>query len=360
MNASAVGDTVEIGRLKRYLDVHVTPSPDLPEVGLLAGGRSGNVTLSVDHGGRRLVLRRPPLGEYDAQAYDPRREYQFLAALQKSDVPVPGTVALGTDVSVLGFPFFVMERVEGRILTRVSDSPELADPRRRFELGVALVRALADLHDVVPEDVGLGNVGRPDGFVERQVRRWTGQWASRRQRDLPGFDELGARLLAVLEQGSVDLSTPRPVIVHGDFNLSNVMFASTDFTPVAVLDWEQATIGHPLVDLGVLAAHNGTWQDLILSSSGGIGPQPGFPTSSEVSEIYARASGTGVDDFDFFLVLAIFKILVITEDIRQRHLAGLTTGAQYEGLGDNAAVIADMALEVASASGIAGLSGRHG
>ena len=325
------------------------------EIELMAGGRSGNVTALVRLPGRDLVLRRPPLGKYDPRAYDVSREYRFISALAPSTVPVAAPVLLNEDTSVLGAPFYLMERVQGRILTGAGDATDIVAAGELEQLAAMVVAAMAQLHAVEPSAVGLGEVGRPRGYVERQVRRWTTQWEERRPREIPEFDEIARRLRAVVAAGSVELDPKRPAIVHGDFNLSNLILAPKALAVRAVLDWEQATVGHPLVDLGVLMTHNGPWQNRILNVEDGIGSLPGFPSPQWLAERYSELTGEDISDIAFFHLLAVFKIVVITEDVRQRHLAGLAIGDQYEGLGAYAAELAAEALEMASASGVRGL-----
>lgn len=328
-----------------------------PELELMAGGRSGNVTVLVRLPGRELVLRRPPLGDYDPRAYDVSREYRFISALKDSAVAVAAPVALCQDPGPIGAPFYLMERVEGRIVTGAGDAEDIIAAGELEQLCGMVVEELARLHSVDPATVGLGEVGRPEGFVARQVRRWTGQWEERRQRDIKELDEIGRRLRKVVELGSVALDPKRPAIVHGDFNLSNLILAPDDYAVRAVLDWEQATVGHPLVDLGVLMTHNGPWQDRILNVDDGIGSLAEYPSPDWVAERYAAISGEDISAIAFFHLLAVFKILVITEDVRERFEAGLAIGPQYEGLGNFAQEIAAEALEMASCSGVAGLSG---
>lgn len=335
----------------------------LPQMTVFGGGRSGNVTVAVAIGDRRLVLRRPPLGPYDPAAYDPARDHRFLVALAETAVPTPRPVALCLDETVIGVPFYLMEQVDGRLVNLQADAPEVRQPGVAAALGEAMVDGLADLHAVDPAAVGLGDVGRPDGFVVRQVRRWTTQLSERGTRELPGLAELSRRLVATVDAGSVALAPDRPTIVHGDFNLSNLLFspdlAEGDPSIAAVLDWEQATVGHPLVDLGVMMSQNGPWQSALLGAEGGTAEVPGFPDPRAMAARYGRRTGLPTDQVDFFHLLALFKILVITEDVRARYDAGHAVGDQYARLGEQTEAIAAYALDIADRSGIAGLDGRR-
>jgi aminoglycoside phosphotransferase (APT) family kinase protein len=349
-------DQIDVEGLTRYMVEQGVAEPGVgPELELLAGGRSGNLTLLVRLPDRDLVLRRPPLGDYDARAYDVSREYRFISALAPSPVPVAQPVALCEADGPIGAPFYLMERVEGRIITGAADAEDVIAAGELEPLCGMVVDELAHLHAVEPAEVGLDAVGRPEGFVERQVRRWTGQWEERRQRDIVELDEISRRLRAAVDAGSIPLDPARPTIVHGDFNLNNLILSPDDYVVRAVLDWEQATVGHPLVDLGVLMTQNGPWQDRILNVDDGIGSLPDYPSPDWVAQRYASISGVDVSTIAFFHLLAVFKILVITEDVRQRFEAGLAIGEQYEGLGNFAEQIAAEALEMAAASDVVGL-----
>ena len=271
---------------------------------------------------------------------------------------MPAPVALCLDQSLIGAPFYLMDFVEGRLLNLQAGAPEVRDPAVAEALGVALVEQLADLHRVDPAAVGLGDVGHPDGFVLRQVRRWTRQLSERGTRDLPTLDALSRRLLQAIACGSVTLAPARATIVHGDFNLSNLLFSMPGLSLRAILDWEQATVGHPLVDLGVTMSQNGPWQSALLGADGGTAEVPGFPSPAAMADIYRDRTGTDTSQIDFFHLLALFKILVITEDVRARFDAGLAVGDQYARLGDHTEAIAAYALDIADQSEIEGLNNR--
>ena len=288
---------------------------------LIAGGRS-NLTYEVTDGVRSWVVRRPPLGHVLATAHDMRREYRVITALRATDVPVPLTYALCDDPDVTGAPFYVMSRVEGTPY-RTADQLAVVGPDRTRLIAERLVATLALLHAVVPAEVGLADFGRPDGFLARQVRRWKKQLDASRSRPLAGIDELHALLAADPPDGSP------PAIVHGDYRLDNVLVDPQDKV-AAVVDWEMATLGDPLTDVGLLIVYQR--MDRL-----GDGPMasdaPGYPSVPEVLELYAADSGRDLSNLGFYLALASFKAAVILEGIHFRYVHGQTVGDGFEEIG---------------------------
>jgi aminoglycoside phosphotransferase (APT) family kinase protein len=233
----------QLAAVRDLLAAHVPDVGDL-HAALLSGGRS-NLTYTLTDGPRRWVLRRPPLGHVLATAHDMRREFRVMRALAPTPVPVPCMVFEHAEPDVLGAPFYVMELVEGVIYRTTDDLVRLdGDGARR--LGHAFLDSLAALHVVDPATVGLADFGRPDGYLARQVGRWTKQLASSRSREVPGFDDLAARLAEDVP------ATQRASIVHGDYRLDNAIVSADDPGHLqAVLDWEMATLGDPLADLAL-------------------------------------------------------------------------------------------------------------
>ncbi|PYC84028.1 acyl-CoA dehydrogenase [Streptomyces tateyamensis] len=290
---------------------------------LIEGGRS-NLTYRVTDGTARWVLRRPPLGHVLATAHDMAREYRVLSALHGSAVPVPRTLRLTEDPEVIGAPFYLMEFVEG---TAHRDSAALA------ALGPARVRALADrlvdtlvaLHAIDPQEVGLADFGRPEGFMARQVQRWGKQLAASRSREVPGIDRLAEALAASVPD------SPAPALVHGDYRLDNVL-VDPDDRIAAVLDWEMSTLGDPLTDLGLLVMYT----DLAGQFAGvipGVALAPGFPSGPELVERYAAGSGRDVSGVDWYVAFASFKLAVVLEGIHFRFAQGRTVGAGFDRVG---------------------------
>ncbi len=320
-----------------------------PSAQLIAGGRS-NLTYLLDDGTHRFVLRRPPLGHVQATAHDMGREFRVIEALAGTAVPVPTALALCPDPQVNGAPFYLMSHVDGAVLRRRDDLDGI-DAGARSRLARAMVDVLADLHAVDVDAVGLGDFGRPEGFLSRQVRRWSTQLEGSRSRDLPGIDVLRDRLA-----GAVPDRVPAPrCIVHGDYRLDNLIVGpivgdAADPQPVrAVLDWEMATIGDPLADLGLLLAY---WDGL-----GGVdnpivealGPRAGFPDGAALSRWYlARSAAHGrtvhLDALDWYRGFGCFKIAVILEGIHYRFQQGQTVGPGFDRIGDVVPVLIDLGL----------------
>jgi aminoglycoside phosphotransferase (APT) family kinase protein len=288
---------------------------------MIAGGRS-NLTYEVSDGTRRWVVRRPPLGHVLATAHDMEREYRVISALHDTSVPVPLPYALCRDTDVLGVPFYVMSKVDGTVYATDKQLAFAGRARARV-IAEHLIGTLARLHAVVPAEVGLSDFGRPDGFLARQVRRWKQQLDASRSRPLAGIDELHALLAADPPDGSP------PAIVHGDYRLDNVIVGADDKV-AAVVDWEMATLGDPLTDVGLLVVYQrmGRLADGPMASAA-----PGYPSVPEVLELYAAYSGREPSDLGFYIGLASFKAAVILEGIHYRYVHGQTVGAGFEEIG---------------------------
>jgi len=314
---------------------------------LIAGGRS-NLTYELGADSLRWVLRRPPLGHVLPTAHDMVREYRVIAALEPTAVPVPHAIAMCDDTSLIGAPFYVMHKVEGRILRTADDAATLSETDAS-ECSAARVDCLAAIHLVDFYAVGLHDFGRPDGYLERQVRRWSEQWERSKTRELPGIETLAQRLRAALP------SSGRPSIVHGDFRLDNTILDPTDAGKIAaVLDWEMATIGDPLADLGLFLLY---WSapETALVSAAPAASLPGFFSAVEVKERYARVTGRDLADIDYYLVFAYYKLAIILEGIHARFAMGATVGEGFDEIGEMVSALVAGGLRVASESGIAAL-----
>lgn len=344
-------DGVDLERLRPYFAEHVDGARDAPlSATLIAGGRS-NLTYSVSDGAQTWVLRRPPLGHVLPTAHDMAREYRVMTALAPTDVPVPRTLAMCEDLAVNDAPFYVMELVDGVIYRDAQGLATLVpdDARRVSEV---LVDVLAAIHAVDYSAVGLGEFGRPDGFLERQVRRWGEQWERSKTRELPEVDELARRLRAALP------TSGPPTIVHGDYRLDNTMMASDDpGTIVAVLDWEMSTLGDPLADLGLFLLYWGRADAQVIATGEAIGSQPGFLSRDEIVERYARVSGRPVDALDWYQIFAAYKLAIIVEGINARYQMGKTLGEGFEAMGAMVSGLINSALDQADASEITALRG---
>ena len=307
--------------LERLAEWFPTAMPDLGgsrlAARLISGGRS-NLTYEISAGDSSWVLRRPPLGHVLATAHDVAREYRVTAALAGTAVPVPVTYALCSDPAVIGAPFYLMEKVDGFPFRTTAELAPLGEKRVRA-ISLGIVDTLVALHDVDPAAVGLADLGRAEGFLARQVRRWSAQLESSRSRDLRGADELRDLLAdAVPPQGS-------PGIVHGDFRLDNVLIDGSD-RPAAVIDWEMATIGDPLTDLALLLVY----QEVSRLPGGGsisdAAAAPGYATQDEVRERYLARGGRDTADFGFYLALAAYKLAAIAEGVHYRRLQSRAAG----------------------------------
>jgi aminoglycoside phosphotransferase (APT) family kinase protein len=294
---------------------------------LVAGGRS-NLTFIVTSPAGDAVLRRPPLSNRLPTAHDMVREHRVMAALGDTDVPVPATLALCTDESVIGAPFYVMARVPGHIVRDVMPDGYATSADERRAIGYGLIDVLAALHAVEPGAVGLGDYGKPDGYLARQIRRWTAQWEATRQVDEPGgteLDRLAERLGAAMPSSS---SGP---IVHGDYRLDNVLLdPATPGVVAAVLDWELSTLGDPLADVGLFYVY---WQDPSDSdtqAAAGLLPSvtrlPGFPTRRELLDRYAARTDRDLSELPWYVGFACFKLAVVLSGVAARGRAGAMIG----------------------------------
>ena len=292
---------------------------------LVAGGRS-NLTYVLTDGTSRWVLRRPPLGHVLETAHDMGREHRLLAALAPTDLPVPRPLLLAGP-EVIGAPFYVMEFADGLVL-RERQQLERLDGAAATALADELVDVLARLHRLDPEQVGLGDLGRPAGYLERQLRRWSRQLEASHSRDLPELARLADRLGRDLPVSSA------AAIVHGDYRLDNVVVDPAHGHVVAVLDWEMATLGDPLADV----ASTVVWWDGMAGLDSPVAAVPaevpGYPGRAHLLEAYARHSALDLDPLPWYLAFAFFKIAAIFEGIHYRSRQGLTVGEGFERLGE--------------------------
>jgi aminoglycoside phosphotransferase (APT) family kinase protein len=294
---------------------------------MFAGGRS-NLTYAVTDGEQRWVLRRPPLGHVLPSAHDMAREYTVLRALRDTAVPVPLAEALCADPDVIGAPFYVMTRVDGVILRTAADTAALTAAQAEA-LSTHFVDALVKIHAVDWRAAGLAGFGRPDGYLERQIRRWGQQWERSKTRELPALTELAGWLRA-----HVPPAAPA-TLVHGDYRLDNVVLSPGSLAVAAVLDWEMSTLGDPLADLGLLAVYWSGPHDEPPAPSAArqVAGNPGFLSRDALVEEYARRSGRDLSALRFYVALGYFKFAVILEGIHRRYTMGQTLGAGFDQFG---------------------------
>jgi aminoglycoside phosphotransferase (APT) family kinase protein len=318
---------LDLRKLGAYLDAKAPGLISEPlRASLVPGGRS-NLTYILND---IYVVRRPPLGHVLATAHDMAREFKVLSALGPTAVPVPDVLHLCEDESVLGAPFYLMARVPGEVYRREAQTAPLGEAARR-DLAFEMIDTLVALHSVDPIDVGLGDFGRPDGFLERQVRRWTGQLERSASRPLPDAARLRDRLAQNIPQ------SPRAAIVHGDYRLDNLIINPATMRVAAVLDWEMATLGDPLTDLGLLIAYWDIMSKVELAAGNPIadrvGAAAGFPPGSALLERYGAQSGAPPADLHWYVGLACYKLVGVLEGIHYRYTRGQTVGAGFERIG---------------------------
>jgi len=316
---------LELAALRAWIDTELPGrlAGDL-SAELITGGRS-NLTYVLSAGAERVVLRRPPVGELLATAHDMTREGRVMHALQRTDVPVPAVLAQCADPSVLGAPFYVMELVPGNAYRRKAEIEHWGSELTESVSG-RLVDVLTALHAVDPVEVGLQDLGRPGGFLTRQVRRWRSQFAASQSRDLPDL----ARLYALLEASVPDGG---PVgVVHGDYRLDNVL-TSPAGDLLAVIDWEMATLGDTLTDLALMLVYGRVGEIAGGEAVADASSAPGFLDEDGIVERYERSSGADLSDLGFYLGLASFKLAGIFEGIHHRYLQGQTVGPGFDRVG---------------------------
>jgi aminoglycoside phosphotransferase (APT) family kinase protein len=312
---------------------------------LIAGGRS-NLTYAVtDATGRRWVLRRPPLGHVLATAHDMGREHRIISALAPTPVPVPPAIGLSVDDSVNGAPFYVMGYVDGPILRNAAAAQALPIEHRRRATD-SIVDVLAEIHAVDVDAVGLGDLGRREGYIERQLKRWHGQWEQSKTRDLPAIDAVHDRLAATVpEQGPA-------TIVHGDYRLDNCILDDQGNIR-AVLDWELCTLGDPLADVGQLCMYWTEAGDQMAAAPDAPTIVEGFGTRADVLERYATASGRDVGDIDFYMAFGYWKLACICEGVLDRYRAGVMGDGDAGGMVELFThLVADLADAAASLVGV--------
>jgi aminoglycoside phosphotransferase (APT) family kinase protein len=311
----AAPDGINPGALGAWFGEHV-PGADLPlRFERIAGGHSNLTYRVTDAAGKCWALRRPPLGKRLGSAHDMGREFKVVSALGKTEVPVAPVVGLCEDESVNGAPFYVMEFVEGPILRGLAEAEIFPDAGDRRAIGERVADTLVQIHAVDPDTAGLGDLGRKEDYVARQLRRWQGQWEKSKTRELEPIDRVHEALSGrIPEQGPA-------TIVHGDYRLDN-MILSPAGAVAAVVDWELCTLGDPLADVGLLMAYWPERGDDIVALGMPANLAPGFPTQAEIAARYAERSGRDLSDLGFYVALGYWKLAIILEGVYARYVAG--------------------------------------
>ncbi len=314
-----------------------------PAVAQFPGGHS-NLTYLVRFGGVEIVVRRPPLGPVPPTAHDMAREFRWLSAMHGAFPLAPRPYLLCDDLDVIGAVFYAMERRRGMVV-RADEPPALANPAARGRVSRAMVDTLADLHAIDVSVPGMSVLGKPAGFVERQVRGWSERWVRSKTNALPEMDALAEWLRAHLPR-----DPPRPSVVHGDFKLDNVMLDSDDVGRiVAVFDWEMSALGDPLVDLGILLTY---WsptappeqRDALTS----VTDRPGYFTRDEIIARYAARTGRDPSGIRYYEIFAVFKIAVVIQQIYYRYAQGQTKDQRFATFDARVAYLARHAAALAA------------
>jgi aminoglycoside phosphotransferase (APT) family kinase protein len=305
---------LDLPKVSAWLQANIPGAEPPFAVELIAGGRSNLTFRVVDANGLELVLRRPPLGHVLATAHDMAREHRIIAAVGKTPVPVPPALGLCIDESVNGSPFYVMGFVHGEVLDSI-DKAELVAPELRGPASEHLVDVLADLHAVDIDAVGLGDLARRDGYIERQVKRWSTQWENSKTRELPAVDEVAKRLRDHMP-AQRDVS-----IVHGDYRFGNCLTDVTHGRIAAVLDWELCTLGDPLADVGYMGVYWNRGDAAALRANDPTGAE-GFLTYADVLERYSKRTGRDLSDIGYYTAFSCWRLAVISEGVYARYIHG--------------------------------------
>jgi aminoglycoside phosphotransferase (APT) family kinase protein len=335
---------LHVGRVTEWLERNVTGAKGPFRWEVIAGGHS-NLTYRVQGAnGERYVLRRPPMGQVLASAHDMSRENRIISALGHSAVPVPPVLGMCHDTSVTGAPFYVMGFVDGHVLRDEVTARTTLDATARAAASQSLVDTLASIHAVDLDAVGLSDLGRHEGYIARQLKRWYGQWNSQKTRELPSIDRVHDALATMIpEQGPA-------TIVHGDYRLDNCMVDSSGAV-VAVLDWEICTLGDPLADLGLLMVYWTGPNDDGSAWAGRSTAVEGFWDRQQLADRYAEVSGRDLSQLDVYVAFAFWKLACILEGVYARYLHGALGDRDPEELRefkdqvDAAALMAEQTLE---------------
>ena len=309
---------IDVEKVTAWLEANVDGASGPFDFSVIAGGHS-NLTFEVREvrspDAKRYVLRRPPLGHVLASAHDMGREHRIIAALAGTAVPVAPALGYCDDPAVNGEPFYVMGFVDGYVVRDRASAEHLLTTEARRRAGESIVDTMAAIHAVDLDAVGLADLGRHEGYIARQLKRWHGQWEQQKTRELASVDRVHAALAErIPEQGPA-------TIVHGDYRLDNCMVSAAGDI-VAVLDWEICTLGDPLADLGLLMVYWTGPGDAPTAWAGPATTAPGFPDRSELAARYGEVSGRDLSQLDFYVAFAFWKLACIVEGVYARYLGG--------------------------------------
>jgi aminoglycoside phosphotransferase (APT) family kinase protein len=323
-------DALDVGALDAFLKAHIAGLEGEPEIAQYPGGAS-NLTYLARYPKRDLIVRRPPFGKKAKSAHDVLREARILSALKPVYPSVPGVLAACDDTAVLGCEFYVMERLVGIVLRRDLPAALGLSVESTRRLCCNMLDKLIELHNVDYRAAGLEHIGKGEGYVRRQVAGWSDRWQNARTDDVGAFEDVVAWLHA--EMPERDVAT---CVIHNDFRFDNLVLAPDDpLRIVGVLDWEMATLGDPLMDLGGLLAYWVQADDEpgYLALRRQPTHAPGMLTRTEVMQYYVERTGWGADSFDFYKVFGLFRLAVISQQIYWRYAHGQTTNPHFAGYG---------------------------
>lgn len=321
------GEELDSAKLQQFLKDHIQGLPEGPlEIRQFGAGHS-NLTYALSIGSWEAVLRRPPLGPVAPKAHDMEREFNILSSLHSVFPAAPNPFVFSQDPSIVGSPFFIMERRRGVVID--TEFPEGIEPDKELgrRISELMVDTLVELHAVDYTQTALAGMAKPEGFMERQVVGWIGRYERAQTDDIPEVAELSDWMLSHIPV------SPPPTIIHYDFKLNNAMF-SNDFTKLTGLfDWEMTTVGDPLADLGAAMSYWIEADDPALLKNGfgkaSVTVTEGFYTRAEFIARYAEKSGRDVSNIDFYLTFAYFKLAVICQQIYYRFKKGQTSDARF-------------------------------
>lgn len=336
--------------LERYFAEHVEGVDPPLQISMITGGHSNLTYLVEGRDGARSVLRRPPTGAVLATAHDMSREHRILSGLGDSAVPVPRTLALCQDETVNDAPFYVMDYVEGVVLTTPQQTAKVVPEDRREALGLHVIEVLAALHAIEPDDVGLGDLGRREAYLARQLKRWQGQWEKSKTRELAEMDE-AHRLLESKMPEQVGAG-----IVHGDYRMGNFLTDGANGRIAAVLDWELCTLGDPMADVGYLMNDWNGPNDTRPSASG-TGESAiscgGFPDRDAMLARYEALTGRDTSGVDYYRAFQYWRLAAIVEGVMSRYMKGVMgDGGDVDRFREQIDRLAAAAVELASSDAL--------
>ncbi|MFT6463239.1 phosphotransferase [Halopseudomonas sp.] len=328
-------------RLLSYLNGRLAGAEQGMQVKQFQGGQS-NPTYLLTVGEHRYVLRKKPPGKLLPSAHMVEREYQVINALGSTDVPVPTARLLCEDPEIIGTAFYIMDYVEGRVHTQ----PLLSDVEQSQRLPIyrSMIETMAQLHNVDWKAVGLESYGKAEGYIPRQIKRWSGQFEASRTGDMPAMDALMAWLPDNMP------TDDHTTIAHGDFRIGNLILHPTEPKVVSILDWELATLGHPLSDLAYccLPYHLPSGVNGVKGMLGADLKSMGLPEEQQVLEWYCQYSGRSeIPDWNFFLAFSLFRLAAILQGVYHRAVQGNASNADALEVGKRAGLLAERGWEIA-------------